>query len=147
MLAANRANAKKSTGPSTPQGKARVALNPLQHGGYAVRLPEKLLRAGYRQDEAQYRWFRREITAAFGMGLPDDEEQADQMAAKAWCAARPVRARAAKPQCPLDSGLLGLRVPVRSRIGLVDLRRQVGLVFWLQRPRFWTRQRQEGCCR
>ena len=33
MLAANRANALKSTGPPTAQGKARVALNPLKHGG------------------------------------------------------------------------------------------------------------------
>src|SRR6516225_9560301 len=86
MVAVNRANAKKSTGPSTPRGKARVALNPLQHGAYAVGLPEKLLRAGYQEDEAQYRWFRQEITSAFARGLPDDEAQADQMAAKAWCA-------------------------------------------------------------
>src|SRR3974390_3127627 len=86
LLAANRANAKKSTGPSTPRGKARVALNPLQHGGYAVGLPGKTLRAGAPGGELLYRCFRREISAAFARGLPDDEEQADQMAAKAWCA-------------------------------------------------------------
>src|SRR5215831_7646326 len=65
------------------------------------------------------------------------------MAAKAWCAARAARARGAKPECPLDSEPLWLRVPLRSRIGLVDLQRRIGLVFWLQRPRFWTRQREE----
>jgi len=32
MLAANRANAKKSTGPRTSAGKARVRLNPLKRG-------------------------------------------------------------------------------------------------------------------
>ena len=111
LVAADRANAKKSTGPSTPQGKARVALNPLGHGAYAVRLPEKLLRAGDREGELLYRWLRQEISAAFPRSLLDDEEQADQMAAKAWCAARAARARGAKPECPLDSEPLWLRVP------------------------------------
>ena len=133
LVAANRANAKKSTGPSTPQGKARVALNPLGHGAYAVRLAEKLLRAGDREGELLYRWLRQEISAAFARGLPDDEEQADQMAAKAWCAARAARARGAKPECPLDSEPLCLRVPLRSRIGLVDLQRRIGLMFWRER--------------
>ena len=55
-LAARRANALKSTGPRTAQGKARVALNSLKHGRSAVNLPEKLARAGYRQGEAKGRW-------------------------------------------------------------------------------------------
>ena len=63
-------------------------MNPLQHGVYAVRLPDKLLRAGCRQDEARYRWFRKEIAATFGMGEGGDEEQAERMAAKLWCAAQ-----------------------------------------------------------
>jgi len=33
-LAANRANARKSTGPKTTEGKARVALNGLKSGAY-----------------------------------------------------------------------------------------------------------------
>ncbi len=88
MLAANRANAKRSTGPRTQVGKARVALSALKHGRYAVNLPEKLLRGGDRQGEAQYRWFRREISATFGIGGPLEEQQADEMAAKAWAVAR-----------------------------------------------------------
>ena len=31
-IRANRRNARKSTGPKTPEGKAAVSLNPLKHG-------------------------------------------------------------------------------------------------------------------
>jgi len=64
-LAARRANALKSTGPRTAQGRARVALNPLRHGRSAVSLPEKLARAGYRQDEAEWRAIRARIAQTF----------------------------------------------------------------------------------
>jgi hypothetical protein len=39
QLEARRQNAQKSTGPRTLAGKARVAENPIQHGGYAVKKP------------------------------------------------------------------------------------------------------------
>ncbi len=58
MLAANRANAQKCTGPSTPRGRLGWLFNTLPHGAYAVSLAEKLFRAGDRQGEAQYRWLR-----------------------------------------------------------------------------------------
>lgn len=54
FLAAHRANVRKSTGPRTAEGKARVRLNALKHGGRSalfveftrtLRLPPRLLRS------------------------------------------------------------------------------------------------------
>src|SRR5713226_3402723 len=45
LLAANRANALKSTGPRTPGGKRRVGLNALRHGGRAEKLLSFLAQA------------------------------------------------------------------------------------------------------
>jgi hypothetical protein len=142
MLAANRANAQKSTGPATAAGKARVALNSLRHGGRTDRLPEKLLRAGDREGEALYRWFRGEVTAAFGRGRPQEQRRVDQIAAAAWCRARGLVRLRAKPECPFVSWALCSRLHVLSRIQVVVSRWRIGLVFWVQRPRYWTVQRQ-----
>lgn len=49
-LIANRANAQKSTGPRTPEGKARVRLNALKHG---ILASEAVIRAGEGAEEAE----------------------------------------------------------------------------------------------
>jgi hypothetical protein len=90
LLAANRANALKSTGPRTVRGKARSCLNALKHGRYATRLGERLLGAGDRLGESRYRWFCERIAAAFGAPDSDDPgwTQVERFAVHAWCAAR-----------------------------------------------------------
>ena len=53
MLAANRANARKSTGPRTAEGKARSRLNRFTHGGRS-RLYRQLLAAIWRDHQVAF---------------------------------------------------------------------------------------------
>ncbi len=143
LLGANRANAQDCRGPRSPQGKARVALNALQHGRYAVRLREKLAQAGDGGGESQYRWFRSEIAAAFGASGRDEEPQAEQMAARARCTAREATRLGTKPESALESVTKQLWYTAPLRIRIDDRRRRIGLVFWVQRHRYWTLDRAE----
>ncbi len=158
LLAANRANARNSTGPRSVQGKARVSLNALKHGGYAAGFERAIVQAGYRHAESHYQWFRSEIARAFAAGTlggsgrpprPADERQAEHFAVRAWCQAReaaeqlapsgPNRAGSGtKPESPVSSMANGARPRVLSRIRIDDRWRRIGLVFWLQQRRYWT---------
>src|SRR5271167_1729342 len=152
MLAANRANAQKSTGPATAAGKARVALNALKHGGRTDPAGARKSFCGRATGRGRpcfsvslenvYRWFREEITATFGRGKPQEQRRVDQIAAAAWCRARDLVRLRAKPECPLASWALCSRLHLLSRIQVVVWRWRIGLVFWVQRPRYWTVQRQ-----
>jgi hypothetical protein len=118
-----------------------VALNGLQHGGRSDRFPEKLLGpAGDGEGQALYRGFQAEITTTFGRGRPQEERWADQIAVAAWCRAREVVRLRAKPECPFVSWALCSRLHLLSRIQVEDWRRRIGLAFWVQRPRYWTRR-------
>ena len=92
-LAARRSNALKSTGPRTRRGKARVCLNALKHGLYAVvaarsaRLREKLLEAGHTDQEAVYGAMRSRVAQAIRGQDPASRRKIDQIALRAWCLA------------------------------------------------------------
>jgi hypothetical protein len=136
LLAANRANAQKSTGPRTPEGKARVGLNSLKHGGYAVQLEERLGRAGYGQAQATYRKLRQEICEAFGTTDPQHWRQADRLASRVWLLARQGGVFGDKPEYPLKSVGKGDLAPSIVRIRIVEHRLRLGLVYWIQRRRY-----------
>ncbi len=84
-LAARRANARKSTGPRSVAGKARVALNALKHGRHARGLHPRLLRAGGWADAALYRRLQFVLLGAFGPSDLAGYRDCQRMAAEAWC--------------------------------------------------------------
>ena len=145
LLAANRSNSLKSTGPRTRRGKARVCLNALKHGRHARRLPEKLARAGYFRELAVYSRIHNFISQALLPVGTFEQSVAAVLAAKACCLPRLIRKT--KPESPLDSK----RQPplmLRTRITAKDYRRRIGLVFWVQRRTSLAqplRRNQTGC--
>ncbi len=80
-LAANRANARKCTGPRTPEGKRRVMLNALKHGRYAR--TEKLIQAG--ADAGLLDWIRAQIVACYQTQGERGLRAVEQMTREVWC--------------------------------------------------------------
>jgi len=82
QLDANRRNAQKSTGPRTPEGKATVSLNALQHGLRARRtvLPGE-------NDEA-FAQLCADLEAEWQPSTPTERALVEQMATTQWILAR-----------------------------------------------------------
>jgi hypothetical protein len=171
LLAANRRNARKSTGPRTVRGRARVALNALKHGRYTRHLHQRLLRAGESDLAALYRGLRMVVFHVF---VPLDVIQyrdCERMAAEVWChLTPPLEGPGTKPECPLQSEPIPLRLPKalgwlaallgpdwqasaaagnggrqrgqrRARAAIRSSDRRMGVTFWVQHRRFWTPDR------
>lgn len=85
QIAANQSNAKKSTGPVTPAGKAKSSLNALRHGltGQVTLMPE--------EDREAFNTFCAEISAGFHPENAFERQLAHSVAEDTW---RLSRARA-----------------------------------------------------
>jgi len=79
-MAANRANAKKSTGPRTPEGQRRVMLNGLQHGGRSPALRTNLIKAGQSVD--LFDWIHERVREEMPLAKP---RVAEHLARRVWC--------------------------------------------------------------
>jgi len=87
MIAANRANAQKSTGPRTGIGKKRVALNALSHGKYTDKLFRSHLLLA-REDVGLYDWMYRQIRDNLRPVGKAQWARAEELARWAWCSCR-----------------------------------------------------------
>ena len=74
----NRANAQKSTGPRTPEGKARSSLNALRHGltGHVIVMPG--------EDLAAYEAFVKEFFDQYQPQDPTERQLVQQLAETSW---------------------------------------------------------------
>ena len=144
FLAANRRNAQKCTGPRTVRGKARSSLNALKHGKYARHLSAKLLASGDRGSAALYARICEEIKLTFRVADPRMEDQVERLANAVFGTARRAGVLGTKPESPLLSANLGPRSWSYSRFAIHDPWSRTGLVYWVQRKKFWTCERVYG---
>ncbi len=89
QIAANRLNAQKSTGPSTPRGKAMMRRNPLRHGLSASTV------VLFCESEAEFEEFRQDLTEDFAPESAEECALVEQIVILRWRLRRASRAEAA----------------------------------------------------
>ncbi len=102
QIAANRGNAKKSTGPRTAAGKAASRLNALKHG----LLAESVVVRGHkiRESVPQFQRLCHELYASLAPDGPLEEILVDEIAAVSWRLRRLRRAETGEVALSVDQG-------------------------------------------
>jgi len=119
-LAANRANARKSTGPRTHRGKCAIRLNALLHGAYASPKFFRTYLMGAREDVALYDWIYSQMCAVYRPRSRERWAAAERVSRGAWCRFRMVRMVGVGKgwRIPTQSSIwCRLRVPLRLAVG------------------------------
>ena len=98
-IAANRANAQKSTGPNTPEGKAASKMNALKHGI----LSREVLVSGENEEEltALHEWFREDLQPVG----PIEITLVDQIVTTHWRLRRVLAAESGEIALSMDEGV------------------------------------------
>ncbi len=91
QIAANRENAKKSTGPRTEAGKARAKLNAFKHSQYSASFRESMIALG--EDPQEFDRLYRDLLDAYQPTDPLWAKQVDDLAKLYWRQGRWERAR------------------------------------------------------
>jgi hypothetical protein len=96
QIAANRLNARKSTGPRTPRGKAVMRRNPLRHGLSAATL------VLFYESQAEFERFRQDLALDFEPVGAEECALVEQIAILRWRLRRASRAEAALVNAEVD---------------------------------------------
>jgi hypothetical protein len=157
-MAANRANATKSTGPRTPEGQRRVMLNGLRHGADSAAFRANLMKAG--QNVELFDWIHKRVREEMPLAKP---RVAEHLARRVWCGVSLDRSTSQGPKdppptqaslwcaawTPWRAGGLATKprytmtsidprityLPPGSRIRIADPSSQRRLMFWVRRRR------------
>jgi len=100
LLAANRRNAQRSTGPGTPAGKQNSKFNSLKHGGYAALEHHHQTMLALGEDPEKFERLKRELAAALGPQDAPSAAQLEYLAKLCWRRARRLRAKKGRLDCP-----------------------------------------------
>ena len=122
-LAAHQANARKSRGPRTPRGRACVSFNAFKHGRFAARAPllrQRLLAAGFEDEEERYGRIRSRIAQTFGGTDPHSRRQVDRLAASVWHCFAQLRLSGTIRECAVESRGKQSRLLARSLNWMVE---------------------------
>jgi hypothetical protein len=102
QLAANRRNAKKSTGPRTPQGRAVSKMNALKHG---ILSRQVLVRGhAFEEDETELESLHRRFWEELQPAGPVEEMLVDQIVTAHWRLRRALRAESGEIALSVDTG-------------------------------------------
>ncbi|HMD96598.1 MAG TPA: hypothetical protein VKM93_04600 [Terriglobia bacterium] len=123
LLAACRANARKGTGPRTPEGKCRSRLNALKHGRYSPSLRESLVEAGRTMAVKQFDFIRTYLMKFLPPVTQEQARETDRLVRQVWCWAERKEKIGRKQRSSIDSAnypaatLPFARLPIRDRKG------------------------------
>ena len=132
LLAAARANARKSTGPRTPQGKARAALNALKNGSRSLAFRQKLVEAGANADVELYDWILETLLEWFRPSTRRERDRQPRLARGIWCLLRGMNHPKGIKRKNCRRGPLAF-YPFRGKVRIEDNNNHRGLTFGTRR--------------
>jgi len=124
LLAACRANARKGTGPRTPEGKCRSRLNALKHGRYSPSLRESLVEAGRTMAVKQFDFIRAHLMKFLPPVTQEQARETDRLVRQVWCWAERKEKIGRKQRSSMDSANYAAAALPIARLSIRDRKGQ-----------------------